>query len=156
MALTSQRAIGQAIAQFSDQAFLVLLTVTHPDLPDPIRVVRNRKQIVSRGNTFLAFPFEVELPTDGSDAPQAQITVSNVSRRIGKALEALVTPPNCLIELVLASTPDTVERAWDQFLLTEASWDAFNLTGTISRRTYWDEPWPRKRVTPAGFPGLFP
>lgn len=156
MSLTSDLATSQAIAQHTEEAFLVLLTISHETLGQPFRFVRNRVGVTSRGNGFLASHFEIELPGDGDEVPRAVITVANVDRRIGQTLERLVTPPTCLIELVLASTPDTVERAWDQFELLEVTWDAFTVQGTLSRRLHWDEPWPFIRVTPARFPGLFP
>lgn len=156
MTLTTELATEQAIAQHSDEAFLVLLTLSHPTLKEPFRFVRNRVRITSRGNLFLASHFEIELPGDGDEVPKATLTVANVDRRIGQTLQALVTPPTCLIELVLSSTPDEVERSWGQMSLTEATWDAFTVQGTLSRITYWDEPWPFIRVTPARFPGLFP
>jgi hypothetical protein len=155
-ALTSDLATGQAIAQHADEAFLVLLTITHETIVTPFRFVRNRVGITSRGAAFLASHFEVELPNDAAEVPQARIAVANVDRRIGQALQKLVTPPSALIELVLASTPDIVERAWDQFSLVEATWDAMTVQGVLSRITYWDEPWPYPRVTPQRFPGLFP
>jgi hypothetical protein len=154
--LTTAPAVEQTTAQHADDPFLVLLTFSGSELPTPIRVVRNREDIVSRGNTFSAYPFQISLPSDDDQEAQAKVTIANVSRRIGKALEALITPPDCLIEIVLASTPDTVERAWDMFSLTQASWDAFRVTGTIQVLGFWDEPWPYKRITPKGFPGLFP
>lgn len=156
MTLTTALATEQAIAQHADDPFLVLLTLGHPTLTQPERFVRNRIQLTSRGNLYKASHFEVELPGDGEEAPRASITVANVSRRIGQAMQTLVTPPSCVIELVLASTPDTVERVWSGLDLLEATWDAFTVRGTLTRATNWDEPWPFIRVTPARFPGLFP
>jgi hypothetical protein len=155
-ALSTELATEQAVGQHTDEAFLVLLTITHPTVATPFRFVRNRIGVTSRGNEFLASHFEVELPDDAGEVPQARITVANVDRRIGLTLQALVGPPDVLIELVLASTPDVVERAWSQFQLVEATWDALTVQGTLSRISYWDEPWPFIRVTPKGFPGLFP
>lgn len=154
--LVSAEATRQATAQHSDDPFLVLMTLTHATLADPIRIVRNRKNIVSNGNTFIAYPFEIDLPTDTAESPQARITVANVSRSIGRALEALIEPPDCAIELVLASTPDTIERSWSSFQLTDASWDFKSVVGTLQQLGYWDEPWPKQRVTPTKFPGMFP
>jgi uncharacterized protein DUF1833 len=155
-ALSTELATEQAIAQHAEEAFLVLLTITHDTVAAPFRFVRNRVAVTSRGNEFMASHFEIELPNDAGDVPQARLTVANVDRRIGQTLQALVTPPSVLIELVLASTPDTVERAWGQMQLVEATWDALTVQGILSRITYWDEPYPYIRVTPHRFPGLFP
>lgn len=154
--LTTAPAITQAVAQHSDDPFIVLLTVDHATLPTPIYIARNRENIVSRGNKYLAYPFQISLPTDSDNAPQARITVANISRLIGQALERCVYPPTCTIELVLASTPDTVERSWDDFSITQVSWDAFRVTATLEVLGYWDEPWPGVFMTPKDFPGMFP
>jgi hypothetical protein len=155
-ALSTEAAREQAVAQHSDDPFLVLLTLTHETLDEPIYVVRNREPVVSNGRTFIAYPFEIELPTDTDEAPQARITIANVSRRIGRALEKLVTPPMAKIELALASSPDVIERTYEGFEISNVSWTATQMTATLQVRHYWDEPWPRKRVTPSKFPGLFP
>lgn len=84
------------------------------------------------------------------------MTIANVSRRIGLALEQLVTPPQALIEIVLASAPNDVERSWDDFELSQVSYGALRVTGTLQQREVWSELYPRYRVTPKDFPGLFP
>lgn len=154
--LTSAEATRQATAQHNDDPFLVLLTLDHETLTAPIRIVRNRQDVISRGDTYIAYPFTITLAGDTEEAPSARVTVSNVARSIGKALEQLITPPSATIEIVLASTPDTVERTWSNFQLLDVSWDAFRITGTLGVQEYWNEPWPKIRVTPTRFPGLFP
>lgn len=153
--LASDDAVAQATAQHADDPFLARITLTHSSLATPIRIVRNRKAITASGNQFLAYPFEVELPSDVEDVPQARITIANISRRIGKAIEQMVEPPNCLLELALASTPDTVERAWADFSMTTVTYDAFRMTATILRQQFWQEPWTKRRVVPARFAGMF-
>ncbi|HRF08488.1 MAG TPA: DUF1833 family protein [Xanthobacteraceae bacterium] len=147
--LTSARATEQAIAQHAEDPFIVLLTISHPSLAAPYRFARNREKIISNGETFGAAYFEIELPGDGDAAPQATITVANIDRRIGQALERLPADDNtiCTIDIVLASTPDIIERRWEQFTLQEASWDSMALQGKVGRAMLYDEPWPNLRVT---------
>lgn len=154
--LVSAEAIKQSVAQHNNNPFIVLLTFNHATLAAPIRIARNRADIVSRGNTYTAYPFQITLATDSDDNPQAKVTVANVSRAIGRSIEAMIEPPVATVEIVLASTPDTVERSWSMFQLTDASWDAFRVTGTLQIIQYWDEPYPKMRVVPSKFPGLFP
>jgi hypothetical protein len=159
MTLATDQARRQARAQHADDPFIVLLTIDHDDLPadlKPLRIARNREAVVSRGHTFIAYPFAIEEPGDGDEQPKAAISIGNVSRRIGKAIEAIQTPPTCLIEIVLASDPDTVERSWEEFTFTEVSWDAFQMRAVLEHVEYWDEPWPYKRATERRLPGLFP
>lgn len=157
-ALQSDRATALAIAQHADEPFIALLTIAHPSLAAPYRFARNRKSVVSNGNTFTAAFFEIELPGDGSDAPQANLTVSNVNRKIGRSLERLPADDKtvCQVDLVLPSTPNTIERSWAQFILQNAVWDAMTVRGTIGRMQYFDEPWPSIRVTTRTFRGISP
>lgn len=156
MPLSSSGAKEKAIAQRNSDPFLLLLTITHADLAETLYFVRNNEAVVSRGNTHLAYPFEIEEPSDGEQSPQARISIANVSRRIGKAIEALATAPTVKIELVLASDPDAIERTWDEFTLTQVSYDAMAVTATLQHISYWNEGWPKKIVRPPLYPGLFP
>ena len=66
----------------SDGAYLVLLELTIPALPEPILLVRNTEDITWRGKTWTAFPFElsdVKQTSDG-EIPELNLQVSNVNR----------------------------------------------------------------------------
>lgn len=153
--LDSDDARAVVLSQHIEDPILIFLTLTHETLDDPIRVVRNRESVVSNGETYLAYPFEIEMPTDDDESPQARITISNVSREISAALERLVTPPSVSIAVALASDPDAIERQWDDFELRQVSFDAMRVTGTLSQRQVWADQYPRYRITPKDFPGLF-
>jgi hypothetical protein len=157
-ALTSDRATEQAIAQHAEDPFIALLTIEHPNLETPYRFARNREKIISNGETFGASYFDLELPGDGDGAPQATITVANVNRRIGQELERLPADDQtvCTIQIVLAATPNIIEREWAQFILQDASWDAMALQGKIGRVMYYDEPFPLLRVSTRLFRGISP
>lgn len=153
--LDTAHATEQSIAQHNDDPFLIFLTLSHDSLATPVRVVRNRKDVTSNGNLFKAYPFEIDMPTDGEEAPTARIAIANISREIGKTLERLIEPPLCLIQLALVSDPDNIERSWDEFSFTQVDWDAMRMQAQIQHLQYWNEPWPRKRVLPIYFPGMF-
>ena len=87
--------IGELAAQETGTAWLVLLTITHPGLPTPIRVTSDGVVTVHNGNTFDPFPFEVTLPDDVEGrAPQAHLRIDNTSQEIIALLRGLVTPPS--------------------------------------------------------------
>ena len=48
--------------QHSDVAYFFLMTITDPESRTVINVVNNLEDVVSRGVTYSAFPFEVQLP----------------------------------------------------------------------------------------------
>jgi phage-related protein len=65
----------------TDSVWFVCLEITIPGGGDPIRVVRNNENITWRGETWVAFPFELEELEEGKgEVPKVVIRVSNVSR----------------------------------------------------------------------------
>jgi hypothetical protein len=157
MSFTTAQAVAVAIAQHSGDPILALLTVEHPSF-GARRYARNNEKVVSNGETFAAAWFEIELPGDGAEAPSARITVANVDREFGRRLEGMPADDSCVcrIDLVLASTPDTIERSWIQFVLRRAVWDAMTVRAEIGRVHYYDEPFPYLRITTDKFRGISP
>lgn len=153
----STAAIRALTRRESEIPVIILLTVTHPDLASPIRLARNTigDDIVSNGNIFTAAPFELEWPSDDEEAPTAKLTAINVDRAIGEALESIVTPADCTIQVVLATSPNTIERQGVKFQLRNAQWDGGIMTADLGQAYFASEPWPKYRVTPAAFPSLF-
>lgn len=145
----------EAISQNSPDVWIVLLELAHASMPTPIRITSDNVDTVHLGDTYQVFPFYLALPNDDDQVPTTQLTISNVSREIGRAVEGIATSPNVTITLVLASDPDTVVLQFTGFEFTDISWDAMSMTGTLSQRVYWDEPYPKQRSTPSLFPGLF-
>lgn len=161
-----------AVAKFFrldiDEAILVLLTITHPSI-EPIRVVNNApaedgaNDIVSRGETFIAFPFTLELPGDTEEEPTARIRIANVpyeddagnDRRVSDSLRALTSPPEMAMEIIRSSDPDTVLRRFARFELRTATADAIEVSGELGQAAYGSEPYPNIRVVPSLIPSLF-
>lgn len=135
---------------------LVLITIDHADLPTPLYVTSDRVPTDSRGHTFVPCPFHVTLPDDVSDAPpQATLSIDNVERDVVAVLRQLTTPPTVTLEVVLASTPDTVERGPYQLTLRRAGWNTLILSGELGYEALLDEAASSERFTPNLYPGLF-
>lgn len=138
------------------EAFLVLLTLSHADLPDPIRVTSDAVATESRGNSFTPFPFDLTLPDDLDDrAARAKLAIDNIDREIVRAVRSLTTAPNVLIEIVRAAAPDTVEAQFIDFRLTNVSYDVYKVEGILSIEDFTAEPYPAATFSPSLFPGLF-
>lgn len=164
--ITPERA-ADLRAEVSPHALLGFLTITHPRLPQPIRVVSDPMDFVVDGNTWLGCPFEFQLLTDEDSAPTTQIRVQNVDRRIGAALRDL--PDRARIALEARSTADfdlTVSPrvplaptppiyAFRHFDLIDVTVTAVDVTGTVMLRDYTQEAYPGKRATQSRCPGLF-
>lgn len=138
------------------QAFLILLTIDHADINPPIRVVNNTKNITSRGDEFIAFPFNIDLPDSTKDVgPRARLTIDNVSREIAQSIRLITTVATVLIEVIRASDPDTVEINFPLFNLRNVTWDVLQVSGDLTVEDLTTEPFPVGQFTPAHFPGIF-
>lgn len=154
MRTLSNAAIAAMNAPQSGEVWLVLLTISNPSI-ETIRVVNNNEDIVSRGNTYLAFPFEIELPGQDPDSPSsARLRIDNVDKRIVEAVRSISTPPIITIEVVLASQPDTVEIGYTDLTLRAVEYDVNSVRGELTFESIFSEP-VTLTMTPNRFPGLF-
>lgn len=116
--------VNTALSDSASDPLLYLLTISHADLPTPIRLVRNTVDVVSRGNTYTAFPFNITLPGDGEGGQRpARIQIDNIDQRIVQTVRAIATPPTLLIEEVKGSALDTVEQSLPPMKLYAATYD---------------------------------
>jgi hypothetical protein len=62
---------------------------------------------------------------------------------------------NVKLQCVLASQPDVIEEEFDNFQLSNVTYDTFTIEGDITL-DYWGlEPFPSYTHTPSNMPGLF-
>ena len=143
-------------ASETGEAFLALLTIDHAAISPPIRAVNNTENITSRGDEFIAFPFDLVLPESSAEAPpRARLIIDNVSREIAQNIRLITTAPTVLVEIIRASAPDTVEVALPLFYLRDVKWNAMQVSGELVVEDLISEPFPSLQFTPAHFPGLF-
>ena len=145
-----------AFASDATDIWLVLLTIDHDDLSQPIYVVNNNENITSNGVQYIAFPFEITLPDNRDGAPpRAQLAIDNVSREIGEAIRSISSAASVKIQIIRAAAPDTVEIEWPYFSLRNVKWDFTKVTGDLTFEDFISEPYPAGKFVPAYFPGLF-
>jgi Domain of unknown function (DUF1833) len=155
-----------AHAEQTGEILVLLVTLTHEDLDDPIRLSSDpttrlsvdplRYGTVSRGDTYDFLPMSLVLPEESEDTiPAMQVVVDNVSRALIPLLRSISTPAIVTVELVLASAPDNVEATWPEFELSSSSPSAQQVSIDLTTESDANEPYPSGLFTPAGFPGLF-
>ncbi|CAB4195922.1 hypothetical protein UFOVP1299_43 [uncultured Caudovirales phage] len=111
---------------------------------------------VSRGKEYLFYPFRLTLPSDEDSGPQPMnLEIDNVSLALMKIIRTITTPPTLTVEIVLSSSPDTVELTWPEYLLSNIKYDVNTITGTLVLETLTREPFPALAFTPGYFPALF-
>lgn len=155
MRTLSQRALESAFAAQTDEVWLMLVTIEHPSIAEPLRFVNNYESVTSRGEVYVAFPFEVELPGEDAENPgEARLRIDNVDRQIVDTIRTITSPPSVTFEVVLASQPNTVEASFSGLTLRQVEYDALVVTGTLRFEDIVTEPL-SVQMTPARFPGMF-
>lgn len=125
--------VSELAAQETGTAWLVLLTISHPDMPTPIRVTSDGVETISNGYVFSPFPFEVTLPDDVEGrTPQAHLRIDNTSQEIIAALRGLVTPPAMTIQIVRSIDPNHVEREWIGLEWRTSTYDVGAVVGSLT------------------------
>lgn len=140
----------------SGDAFIILLTFTHEALATPIRVCSDSGDTTSRGNIFVAYPFDLTLPDDDeARAPRARLVIDNVDRQIIATLRNLQTSPVLTLEVVRAAEPDVVEAVFHDFRLHNVRYDSQVIEADLTIEDFTAEPYPAGSFTPSLFPGIF-
>lgn len=153
MRTLSTNARAALYASQSDEVWLQLLTIEHDDIGIPIRLVANTEDIVSDGNTFTAFPFELAIPATAQES--VELIVDNVTRELIEEVRAIDTPLDITLEIVLASDPDTVEAGPFVFQSRSVEYDVSRMRFTLAYEPILNEPFPAYDYTPIDYPGLF-
>lgn len=140
--------------QQTGEAFHFLLTIENSAGP-PLRLTDNTTDVVSRSQTFIAYPFALELPSDAAGRiSEARIAIDNVSRALVDEIRNLAEPLVLTIEVVASSTPDTVEFEARDYTLKNITYDALTISGTLTQENYLSELYPKDILSGALFPGL--
>lgn len=149
-----KRALG---AVSSSDVVLVLLEITHPDMPAPARVVRDTQDLVSNGNVFVATGFDFTFPDDkGAAAPRAELVVDNIGRELMSWIEASKGGRGAEVRLmiVLRETPDVIEADY-RLGLERIVVDQWKISGELGYGNLLDLPAVAVRYDPSTAPGLF-
>lgn len=143
-------------ASETSEVFLSLVTIDHDDLGSPVRIVNDLQSIVSNGDTYEPFPFEIVLAaSQAEELVTATLRICNVDRGIVTALRPLTSAPTVTIQIILASDPDSVQLGPQTFTWRVATYDARAVEGELQLEDILSEPYPGDRVTPSLFPGVF-
>jgi len=179
----SPAALQAMFAQETDKDLILLLTIYSPDNPEQV-ILRlcdsapntgstsdggftGRLQdlttdtqivygVVSGGQEYIFFPMNIGLPdeVEGS-APQCTITVYDVTRELMPVVRLLNGRPKVKLQLVLSSSPNTVEATFSNLYITNFTYTVDRITANLSMVNYETEPFPQYSFTPVHFPGLF-
>lgn len=152
----SNELLTQLFNQESDDPFLTLVTLTHADLPEPIRLVNNTKNITSRGNIYQAFPMKIRLPVDdGESSREFAIDFDNVGLELIEEIRSVTTQIGVTMEMVLASMPDEVQMAFSDFYINSVGYNKQKITAKVILDSFLNVEMTSERYNPSNFPGIF-
>lgn len=159
-------------AATSDEIYVLLLEITHPSLDAPIRLSTDNADRIStdpliygtRSNWWAANPTtepflwviaSVLVPDDKQDAPAAgSFVLENLDNSIVKLLRSFTDIATLSMAVVLASSPDFIEREWIGLKITTSEINAGEISLSFSREEIELEQFPIGRMTRNNFPGL--
>ncbi len=126
----------------SGEAPLILLEISHADLPQPIRVVNDNQDLIHLTNTFVAMAFNVRMPDDLEQGmPRAELSVDNIGREMTQWLDASGGGKGALVRFiqVMRDVPDTIE--WETTLeLSNVGQSPLLVTGTLGYQDIFNQP----------------
>jgi len=172
----SEDAKRAAFAQESEETWIVLLAISHPELAvtgQTLRVcdqgvavdAQGREYVDHDGDRYYAAGFDFELPSDREgETPTAKIRIDNIGKvtvdgqeiNILQELRKLATAPALAARIVLGSDPDIVEHEMDELTLTNVRGNAALIEGTLGYEDTLNQAFPAITYSPATTPGLFP
>ncbi len=152
----STEAMRSVLSQYTSEVWLQLLTIYNVDGDVLIRIVDNPEAITSRGNEYLAAHWDLHLPPSDPDRlPVAQFRFSAATRELIEDIRSLTTSISIVHELVLASSPDTIEVGPIRYTLKDVQYNANSIEGTLGFEDILSETYPKDTFVPSKFPGLF-
>jgi hypothetical protein len=156
---------------------VVLLTLTHPALQEPVRISTDNGDLLgydeydtpyfgtrSQGVDYVFCPVSLPLPsTQGLDANTGSIQIDNVTRILTPFIRS-ANPrdglPKVAMQVVLVSKvfPESVDHpmmAYPELNVTNVNYNAASMTITLGVSTFDGEPFPGLGFMPSYFRSLF-
>lgn len=148
-------------------ALICFATITHPNLPDPARVVCDPLPYIWGGETYSGIVFEFKILSDDDNPPFTEITLPNIDRRVANAVRR--SRERAKIDLALIASTEfdlsanprteiataTPTYAFEGFEIVDVDVDVLQIRGRVQLRDFAAEPWPGLSATQTRLPGLF-
>jgi len=136
---------------------VLLLEITHADLPTPVRVVNDNQDLVSNSELYIGLAFRATLPDDLSQgSPRGILSIDNIGRELTQWIEASGGGENAQVRMmqVMRSDPDIIE--WEVTMeLSGISITSSEVRGTLSFANLLDKPGIALSYRPENAPGLY-
>ena len=152
-------AMKQMFKQEAEDVFLTIITITHPNLEQPLRYVNDMVDLEFEGNIYTALPFRFVLPPDVKDrVPTARIELDNINRELIVLIRSVEQPPTLEVSIIRKPLNGTPVREIGPFTFKMLN-IKYNVA-TLSADLGFDSDFLNESATvdyfaPNLFPGLF-
>jgi hypothetical protein len=140
---------------FVDDYGLLLVTLNHPQLAEPIRVNASDMDVFSNGENYVGWPLAPRLPSAGDRQKRGGLRFGNVDHRIGRLVLGLKGEVEVSFAIVEREALDVVIYTHGGLKLTnvrtEGGWIVADVVGQGSHGLAF----PRSTATPEYAPGVF-
>lgn len=118
--------------------------------------MNNVDSVVSRGDTFTAFPFKIRLPADdGESAREVNLEMDNVSLEFLDEIRTATTPIEVKLEMILASVPDDVQISIEELKIQTVNYGRDKITARLFMDNFLNSSMDAEVYSPLSFPALF-
>lgn len=155
--IVSPTALQAMLARETTEVFLVCMRIMHSTFPATIRIVNNTEDVVRLDGTYQPFPFTLVLPSDTEDeVPSVTVQFDNIDGMITDAIRNISGRPSVSFDVVLASSPDTVEAGPYNFVVVNSQYNAKTISCTLGfEEDILNQAVPKGVYNPANSPGLY-
>lgn len=140
---------------------LILLTISHPDLPEPIRLAHNpgtdvTSSISGGSETYTGTWVDVTMMgNEPGEISRAAIRIDDTLRVIRAALADLTSLPTADIDVVMESEPNTAIASHRSLRIGSTTTDAINVEAQLDGPAFLSEVVPGLTMTREVAPGLY-
>lgn len=154
--IVSPSALQAMLARETDEVFLICMRIMHSSFAT-IRIVNNTQNVTRLDGIYQPFPFSLVLPSDTEDQiPSVTVQFDNIDGMITDAIRTIEGRPSVSFDVVLASSPDTIEAGPYNFTIVNAQYDAKTVTCVLGfEEDILNQAVPKGVYNPANSPGLF-
>lgn len=154
--MTTQAFKDEVYSEGTGQAYLMLLTINHAELAEPLRFTSDGVATLSNSNVYSPAIFSAVLPDNAQGRePQAAIRIGNVNRVVIETLRGLQSSPTIDMAVIRASDPDTIEEEYTGMTIAGFNYDVAFIDLTLVVERLSEEPFP-PRVFDLSWEGVFP
>lgn len=153
----SATALQAMLSQQTGEVFVPCLKIEHPSFAAPYRIAYNTETLHRSDGDYLPFAFQCNLPDQVEDSvPQVKVTIDNADLEISNAIRAVNGMPSITMDVVLASSPNTIEAGPFAYSLMDATVTADSINGTLGYEDdIFSQQVPGQSYLPTNSAGLF-